>query len=150
MNFEEVKTAEAKAVAEVLRKRECIQPTDKKLATKTDQTDPREKKLPNIDIFVNPKRAEELTAIAKKKRMIAKNYFEKSNMATLFPELFRILWQSTLSCFGGDALRLREIMRINFRKRERHASVLRGCWQQSQLQQLFHKGSHRLWHVLCS
>ena len=103
--------AEAKAVADVLRKRECIQPTNKKLATKTDQNDPKEKKLPNIDIFVNPKRAEELTAIAKRKRLIAKTYFEKSNMATLFPELFRILWRSTLPCFGGDVLRLREIIR---------------------------------------
>ena len=102
--------AEAKAVAEVLRKKVCIQPTNKKLATKTDQNDPKEKKLPNIDIFVNPKRAEELTAIANKKRLIAKTYFEKSNMATLFPELFRILWRSTHPCFGGDVLRLREIV----------------------------------------
>ena len=102
--------AEAKAVAKVLRKKVCIQPTNKKLATKTDQNDPKEKELPNIDIFVNPKRAEELAAIAKKKRLIAKTYFEKSNMATLFPELFRILWQSTLPCFGGNALRLREII----------------------------------------
>ena len=98
--------AEAKAVAEVLRRRECIQPRNIKLATKTDQNDPKEKKLPNIDIFVNPKRAEELTAIAKKKRLIAKTYFEKSNMATLFPELFRILWRSTLPCFGGDVPRI--------------------------------------------
>ena len=104
-----VEVAEAKAVAKVLRKKVCIQPTNKELATKTDLNDPKEKKLPNIDIFVNPKRAEELTAIAKKKRLIAKTYFEKSNMATLFPELFRILWRSTLPCFGGDALRLRKI-----------------------------------------
>ena len=104
MTLEEVKTAEAKAVAKVLRKKVCTQPTNKKLATKTDQNDPKEKKLPNIDIFVNPKRAKELTAIANKKRLIAKTYFDKSNMATLFPELFRILWRSTLPCFGGDLI----------------------------------------------
>ena len=115
MTLEEVKAAEAKAVAKVVRKRECIKPinndTAKNLATETDPNNAKERKLPKVDIFVNPDKAEELTAIANKKRLIAKTYFEKSNMATLFPELFRILWRSTLPCFGGDALRMREIMR---------------------------------------
>ena len=115
MTLEEVKTAEAKAVAKVLRKKECIKPinndTAKNLGTNTDPNNPKERKLPNIDIFVNPDKVGELTAIAKKKRLIAKTYFEKSNMATLFPRLFRILWRSTLPCFGGDALRKREIIR---------------------------------------
>ena len=106
--------AEAKAVAKVLRKKECIKPinndTAKNLGTNADPNNPKERKLPNIDIFVNPDKVEELTAIANKKRKIAKTYFEESKMATLFPELFRILWWSTLPCFEGDVIRKREIV----------------------------------------
>ena len=35
----------------------------------------------------------EVAAIAGKKRRIAVNYFKKSDMETLFPQLFQILWQ---------------------------------------------------------
>ena len=41
----------------------------------------------------------EKTQIVDAKQGIAKAYFKSSKMADLYPNLFRILWQSTLPCF---------------------------------------------------
>ena len=91
-----VKAAEAEAVKDVLSKKECIEvPYDKKQ---------NEAKLPKVDIFLNPDKTGEADMIAAKKQDIARTYFQRSNMKKLFPELFRVLWQSTLPCFPGDLL----------------------------------------------
>ena len=37
--------------------------------------------------------------IIQTKKDFAKNYIKASDMQTLYPELFRILWESTLPCF---------------------------------------------------
>ena len=58
--------------------------------------------LPGIDIFLNPNRTDEKEFIADTKQKIAKDYFNESNMATLYPELFDILWESTLPCFKNE------------------------------------------------
>ena len=57
--------------------------------------------LPKIDIFLNPKKKEEVDAISEEKKRIAKTYFGKSDMKKLYPKLFQILWESTLPCFPG-------------------------------------------------
>ena len=56
---------------------------------------------PKVDIFLNPMKEEEVAAISAKKKGIAKTYFEKSDMKKLFPNLFQILWESTLPCLPG-------------------------------------------------
>ena len=40
--------------------------------------------------------------IIKTKKDFAKNYFKESDMHTLYPELFHILWESTLPCFKEE------------------------------------------------
>ena len=37
--------------------------------------------------------------IIQEKSRISRSYFEKANMSTLYPELFHLLWKSTLPCF---------------------------------------------------
>ena len=56
-------------------------------------------KLPGVDIFLNPAKKSEKIQIVEAKQGVAKAYFKSSNMADLYPNLFRILWQSTLPCF---------------------------------------------------
>ena len=55
-------------------------------------------KLPNIDIFLNPSKKMHREEVVNKKQEIAKNYFRKADMQSLYPELFRILRESTLPC----------------------------------------------------
>ena len=82
-----------KALKDMLQKTTCQKP---------ESNEPIEnvtKRLPGIDIFLNPARAEEKKIISEEKKNVAINFFKKSNMHTLYPELFRILWESTLPCF---------------------------------------------------
>ena len=65
-----------------------------------------DKKLPGVDIFLNPAKADEKTNIVEAKQGIAKDYFNTSDMAELYPNLFRILWQSTLPCFQVNILKI--------------------------------------------
>ena len=58
--------------------------------------------LPGIDIFLNPAKEQRKETIIHKKKKIAKDFFANSDMRTLFPELFRILWKSTLPCFKEE------------------------------------------------
>ena len=107
-----VKAAEEAAVKKAVRKKECInalmansttkQTTESKVKRQAVMIPP--KRLPRVDIFLNPNKSGEVAAIAGKKQMVARNYFNKSNMKTLFPQLFQILWQSTLPCFRGHFL----------------------------------------------
>ena len=57
--------------------------------------------LPGIDIFLNPNRTKERDMIAARKQTIAKNYFTKATSA-VYPNLFDILWDSTLPCFKNE------------------------------------------------
>ena len=59
-------------------------------------------KLPAIDIFLNPAREQAKKRLSEEKKDIARGYFKDSDMQTLFPELFRILWESTLPCFKEE------------------------------------------------
>ena len=113
---------EEAAVKKAVRRKEClkvpanmtnqaIEPAPKDSEDESKAVMPYPKKLPMVDIFLNPNKTGEVAAIAGKKRRIAENYFKKSDMDTLFPQLFQILWQSTLPCFQGDLFHL---SRINF------------------------------------
>ena len=82
----------SKALKDVLQRRVCVQP----------RKDKSPLALPGIDVFVNPGRVEEKKQIIRQKQDIAKNFFKKSDMQTLYPELFRILWESTLPCFSEE------------------------------------------------
>ena len=59
-------------------------------------------KLPSVDVFLNPEKRTYKENIIQQKKKAAKKYFDASDMRSLYPELFRILWFSTLPCFGGE------------------------------------------------
>ena len=58
-------------------------------------------KLPNVDVFLNPAKKGFKEKVIREKKEIAENYFSTVDMQSLYPELFRILWESTLPCFGA-------------------------------------------------
>ena len=80
----------------MLQKRTCLQPET------NNSIQDQAPNLPSIDIFLNPSREEEKNRVIKKKKDIAKNYFKDSDMETLYPKLFRLLWESTLPCFKEE------------------------------------------------
>ena len=82
------------ALAGVLHQRSCIQTNIESNETNIMSAP----QLPGVDIFLNPAKEQERERIVKKKKDTAKNFFAKARMAFLYPELFRILWESTLPC----------------------------------------------------
>ena len=54
--------------------------------------------IPLIDIYLNPNKSEDLNHVIETKTRSFKEYFRKSNMKTLYPHLFNILWYATLPC----------------------------------------------------
>ena len=66
-----------------------------KAENKTSKSD---EKLPLIDIFINQNKSEDLKNIVKTKTKQFKDYFARSDMRKLFPNLFKILWFSSLPC----------------------------------------------------
>ena len=58
--------------------------------------------LPAIDVFLNPAKEDFKRSITQRKKNMAKDFFNGSNMKTLYPELFRLLWKSSLPCFKDD------------------------------------------------
>ena len=94
--------AVAAAVEDELNKRVCIETT--KTETSNNETSSNETtSLPGVGIFINPAKTDEKNNIVQEKQSLAKNYFNTSDMTTLYPELFKILWESTLPCFSdGD------------------------------------------------
>ena len=76
----------------------CIEKTSPEISNQALQA----RHLPGIDIFLNPEMKKQKQLIAQTKETIARNYFHESNMTSLYPELFNILWDSTLPCFSDD------------------------------------------------
>ena len=58
--------------------------------------------LPAIDIFLNPEKKDQRDRIAHKKEKVLKDYFTSSDMRSLYPKLFDVLWDSTLPCFQEE------------------------------------------------
>ena len=54
--------------------------------------------LPGIDIFLNPEKKDGKDQIVAQKQKVAKDYFDQSDMRSLYPKLFDVLWDSTLPC----------------------------------------------------
>ena len=85
-----------KALVGILHQRTCIQ-SDKKTNNTSTLSE-----LPPVDIFLNPAKELHKEKIVTEKKGVAKNFFGNANMQTLYPELFRILWDSTLPCFKEE------------------------------------------------
>ena len=94
---------QSEAIQEGLVKRECITPAVGAAAATAAQPE-AEADLPSIDIFVNPARRAELTSLADGLMKSAADFFTNADMRLLYPELFRILWQSTLPCVAGEGV----------------------------------------------
>ena len=86
----------SQAFKEMLRRRSCIKQDPKISSQELHKTSP------DIDIFLNPDRVEEKKAMIEKQKMVAKHYFNDSDMGSLYQELFRILGYSTLPCFKEE------------------------------------------------
>ena len=87
------------AVNQVLTKRACIKTSSD--ATNTPQDNGPS--LPGVDIFLNPAKTDQIAEIVSVKQGSAKRYFQDSDMSLLYPELFRILWESSLPCVQEEA-----------------------------------------------
>ena len=94
MPAEEESCDPEKVMEDLLHRRDCIQPG-------TNNNSAQEN-LPAIDIFLNPAKEHYKESIVKKKKKEAKDYFDDSDMKTLYPELFRLLWKSSLPCFKEE------------------------------------------------
>ena len=88
-------------LTEVIGKRICIPVTNTNSTAANSQIGSKAR-LPNVDIFLNPDKQEYKEQIIRKKKETAENYFKSSDMRLLFPELFRVLWFSTLPCDQGE------------------------------------------------
>ena len=67
--------------------------------------------LPLIDIYLNPDKFEGLKKIVAFKKQELKDYFNPSNMKTLYPNLFKVLWFGSLPCSpeeGNERFMIRE------------------------------------------
>ena len=76
-----------------------IQPKNEDQATANSNLEPQ---VPNVDVFLNPAKKSFKEQVVKEKKEIAENYFNTVDMQSLYPELFRILWESTLPCFRAQ------------------------------------------------
>ena len=63
---------------------------------------PTNSKLPDIDIFLNPTKKKFVEEIIKKKRKNANSYFRSVDWKSLYRELFKVLWESTLPCYKAS------------------------------------------------
>ena len=87
---------------DIINARECIKPEQSNV-TDEEQADPS---LPLIDIFINPSE----NSTTKKNFMIesqekkAKDYFKQADMKKLYPNLFKLLWYSSLPCIALPGL----------------------------------------------
>ena len=90
------------AVDDVLNTRPCIQPSvkDENNSNAIDEA----LELPIVDMFLNPDKQDAKARIVKEKMTVAKTYFSASDMGKLYPELFKILWFSTLPCFPEEGM----------------------------------------------
>ena len=93
-----VEAAISAIVENTLEEKVCIKTSHDKNPS-TAENPAQGYQVPGIDLFLNPDKEAEKMNIVQTKQGIAKEYFSSSDMASLYPNLFRILWQSTLPCF---------------------------------------------------
>ena len=97
-----------KAMEAMLHSRICLQ---KETNNKTSQE--KAQRLPGIDVFLNPMKEKHKKSIIAQKKNVAKSYFNDSDMKTLYPELFRLLWKSSLPCFNEEEEEEKEHMLLS-------------------------------------
>ena len=54
--------------------------------------------LPLIDIYINPEKSQGLQRLARLKKQQLREYFQKSDMKRIYPNLFKALWFVSLPC----------------------------------------------------
>ena len=54
--------------------------------------------FPMVDIFINPERQDEKKDIIESRTKQITSFFSSSNMTTVYPNLFKLLWYSSLPC----------------------------------------------------
>ena len=92
--FKKLSELQSEAIQDQVLARECIMISEPKQETDVaDQMVP-----PPIDVFLNPERKSELENISNSIKTMSRNFFSKSSMDELYPELFRVLWESSLPC----------------------------------------------------
>ena len=88
----------ASVVDSAVNKHSCVHPEN----TLQDEQATTNLVLPDVDVFLNPAKKSFMNEVIKEKKEIAKNYFSTVDMKSLYPELFRILWESSLPCFKNS------------------------------------------------
>ena len=88
-------------VEEKMIENSCIQST-LTLADSDHTENISSSQLPDVDVFLNPTKTRYMEGIIEEKQQIAKSYFDTVEMQSLYPELFSILWESTLPCYGSE------------------------------------------------
>ena len=91
----------ASVLENAVNERSCILPKHEFHDDQVLLNSKSESKLPNVDVFLNPAKKGFKEKVIREKKEIAENYFSTVDMQSLYPELFRILWESTLPCFGA-------------------------------------------------
>ena len=86
------------AVKDMMNQQECIKPSIVHSSKSETTSSP---KLPSVDVFLNPTKKEYMKDIVKEKKEIAQDYFNSADMQSLYPELFSLLWESTLPCYNS-------------------------------------------------
>ena len=79
-----------------MNKRSCIRPNNAVNAANVNHVN---HKLPDVDIFLNPAKQSFVEEVVREKQKESKNYFRSVDWKSLYPELFKILWESTLPCY---------------------------------------------------
>ena len=97
--FNDLASTQSEYIIESLTQKECITSVVAEEAALQAAED-----LPPIDIFINPARKPELTSLADSLVKSAADFFTNSDMRLLYPQLFRVLWQSTLPCVAGNGV----------------------------------------------
>ena len=97
-NFEVISSTQSAAIRSGMNQLDCLFPNDDPETEDSNRIKEDSVKPPPIDIFVNPERSAEMEKISKTMKETAKNYFSSANMSSLYPELFRTLWEYTLPC----------------------------------------------------
>ena len=97
MRAEEESCDPSKALEDLLHRGTCLQQETTKNKTMNATTS-----LPAIDMFLNPALEEYKKSIVKRKTGMAKDFFNDADMKALYPELFRLLWKSSLPCFNQE------------------------------------------------
>ena len=91
------KLLETQAVKDTVNERSCIHPTNEEVHNNQVASNST---LPDVDVFLNPTKENLREKVVSQKEENAKKYFDNVDMKSLYPELFDILWESSLPCFG--------------------------------------------------